>query len=169
MFAQTAYWTPGLTGLFVSCDSHADCADTDTLNGPFGDFGPWTCGSFDDLYTGDYQGDFCVPLTFCEGERLAWMEPDPVLIYLQVYARISCKETACEGNEACSRCLEMGFGEPCLSYVDDDSMLQYEANAPNIPSETTLPPLKVDPDSIVFTGFSSGSWMSHQMHVIFSS
>jgi len=30
----------------------------------------------------------------------------------------------------------------------------------------SLPPMGADPDTIVLTGYSCGSWMAHQTHVI---
>ena len=38
----------------------------------------------------------------------------------------------------------------------------------SVESVVNLPPLAIDPDSIVMAGFSSGSFMSHQMHMVYS-
>lgn len=43
---------------------------------------------------------------------------------------------------------------------------------PNITESSNiipLPSMGADPDTVVFTGYSCGSWMSNQMHVIHSS
>lgn len=31
-----------------------------------------------------------------------------------------------------------------------------------------LPSMGADPDLVTFSGFSSGSWMSHQLHIVYS-
>ena len=31
-----------------------------------------------------------------------------------------------------------------------------------------LPSMGADPDYVTFSGFSSGSWMSHQLHIVYS-
>ena len=60
-------------------------------------------------------------------------------------------------------CLEVGgVLEECRRHVLDDD------DNSGSPSATDLPPLGVDPDSIIMAGFSLGSFISHQMHIVYS-
>ena len=80
---------------------------------------------------------------------------------------MDCGKTICESEDAnenqisnCIACLEIGGGLDCrnnLSLTDQNAV-----QAINLPS------LGADPSSVVFAGFSSGSFMSHQLHITFS-
>jgi len=56
-----------------------------------------------------------------------------------------------------------GAGTPTIM-----PQLEYDYYEKNYQQEFKLPPLGGDMDTVTFAGFSSGSYMAHQMHIVYS-
>jgi len=65
----------------------------------------------------------------------------------------------------------MGGGLDCRGHFDTpraDWEFEVSPEDDTVNRLVSLPPLDIDPSSIVFAGFSSGSYMSMQMHIVHS-
>ena len=100
----------------------------------------------------------------CSTVRGTGMSEDMTEVYESfIDCSTSCESWDADWNqiENCKACLDVGGTlHECRRHLDS-----YTGEAPMM---VNLPPLAADPDSVIIGGFSSGSYMSHQMHVVHS-
>ena len=70
--------------------------------------------------------------------------------------------------DACTKCMEVDASRSCRDLLYLDHRGFYEGNNWGFSEIGYLPGMGLDPNTIIASGFSSGSYMSMQMHVIYS-
>jgi len=83
---------------------------------------------------------------------------------LESYGRaifVDCRASVCDYDDLCIRCLELKQGKKCREhnsifwYFDEEKV-----ELRTIKEKVSLPSLGVNPNTITFSGFSSGSYMA---------
>ena len=114
-------------------------------------------------------GRQCVPLTNCQSYRIDFREPgedEPQLASHGKNVFVDCGGTVCNYDSVCTKCLELNEGRKCRDGIASFWDTDFELYA--IKEFIDLPGLGVNPQTVTFSGYASGSYMANAMHVAYS-